>query len=72
MKDQEAQKKVDAFSLIDQKKMKLTDLLKRYIYGIKLQESTNILRRDGWERLLNSLPSNIQLDGKDKFSKAKV
>ncbi len=58
----------DAFSKIDQKKLKLTDTLKRYIYGIKLQESTNIMQRDMWSMLTRSMPSQIQLDGKTKFN----
>jgi hypothetical protein len=39
---------IDAFSRIDQKKLKITDTLKRYIYGIKLQEASNIVERDIW------------------------
>ena len=31
-----------------QKKLKITDTLKRYIYGIKLQEASNIVERDIW------------------------
>jgi len=58
----------DGFSLIDQSKMKMTDTLKRYIYGIKLQEHTNIVERDTWSMLTRSMPSNIVLDAKVGFN----
>ena len=58
----------DAFSRIDQKKLKLTDTLKRYIYGIKLQEATNIVERDIWQKLIRSMPSQVVLDGAANFN----
>ncbi len=58
----------DAFSRIDQKKLKLTDTLKRYIYGIKLQEASNIVERDMWSMLTRSMPSQVVLDGASKFN----
>jgi hypothetical protein len=58
----------DAFSRIDQKKLKLTDTLKRYIYGIKLQEASNIVERDIWQKLIRSMPNQVVLDGAANFN----
>jgi hypothetical protein len=58
----------DAFSRIDQKKLKLTDTLKRYIYGIKLQEASNIVERDIWQKLTRSMPNQVVLDGAANFN----
>lgn len=58
----------DAFSRIDQKKLKLTDTLKRYIYGIKLQEASNIVERDIWQKLIRSMPNQVVLDGASNFN----
>lgn len=46
----------------------MTDTLKRYIYGIKLQENTNIIERDTWSMLTRSMPSNVLLDAKIGFN----
>jgi hypothetical protein len=46
----------------------MTDTLKRYIYGIKLQENTNIVERDTWSMLTRSMPSNVLLDAKAGFN----
>ena len=58
----------DAFSRIDQKKLKLTDTLKLYIYGIKLQEASNIVERDIWQKLIRSMPNQVVLDGASNFN----
>jgi len=48
--------------------MKMTDTLKRYIYGIKLQDKTNIVERDTWSMLTRSMPSTVVLDSKVGFN----